>query len=140
MPRYPSVFLGCLVRSPFGVMIAFARFLPDRPLIKNADGTVVGASKVAPDITARKRAQEQKTLLLFEMKHRIKNTLATLQAISNQTLRSTSADERIAFSARLRALGATYDLLTSDQWNVASLAEVVGAALHPFQQTIASDF
>ena len=102
--------------------------------IKEADGTVVGASKVARDITARKRAQEQKTLLLFEMKHRIKNTLATVLAISNQTLRSASAEERAAFSARLQALGATYDLLTSDQWNVASLAEVVRAALHPFQQ------
>ena len=102
--------------------------------IKNAEGVVIGASKVTRDITEHKRAQEQKNLLLFEMKHRIKNSLATVQAIANQTMRSASLEEREAFAARLQSLGAAYDLLTSEQWNRASLAEVVAAALHPFQE------
>jgi hypothetical protein len=48
--------------------------------LKEANGRVIGASKIARDVTERKRAQEQKNLLLFEMKHRIKNTLATVRS------------------------------------------------------------
>jgi len=54
--------------------------------LKDADGRIVGASKIARDITERKRAQEQQKLLVNEMKHRIKNSLATVQAIATQTL------------------------------------------------------
>jgi PAS domain S-box-containing protein len=102
--------------------------------VKDADGVLIGASKVARDITERKRAMEQKNLLLFEMKHRIKNTLATVLGIANQTMRSATPDERGAFAARLQSLGSTYDLLTSDQWDRARLNEVIAGALHPFQE------
>jgi two-component system CheB/CheR fusion protein len=102
--------------------------------VKDAQGRVVGASKVARDITDHKRAQEQKNLLLFEMKHRIKNTLATVQAIANQTLHSASPEERSAFVARLCSLGNAYDVLTSERWDRASLPDVVGAALQAFRE------
>ena len=46
--------------------------------LKDADGRIVGASKIARDITERKRAQEQQKLLVNEMKHRVKNSLATI--------------------------------------------------------------
>ena len=101
--------------------------------VKNAEGVVIGASKVARDITERKRAQDLKNLLLFEMKHR-KNTLATVLAIANQTMRSATSDERSAFTSRLQLLGSTYDLLTSEQWDRAALSDVIGAALQPFQE------
>jgi len=52
--------------------------------LKDANGRIVGASKIARDITERKRAQEQQGLLVKEMKHRIKNSLATVQAIATQ--------------------------------------------------------
>ena len=68
--------------------------------LKDATGKIVGASKIARDITERRRAQERQKLLVNEMQHRIKNTLATVQAIATQTLRS-SPDERDAFVARL---------------------------------------
>ena len=103
--------------------------------VKDADGKVIGASKVARDITERKRSQQQKDLLLFEMKHRIKNTLATVQAIANQTLRTSSAEERSAFVGRLHSLGNAYDLLTTESWDRAALPDVIGAALQPFQET-----
>ena len=45
--------------------------------LKDADGRIIGASKIARDITERKRAQEQQKLLVNEMQHRIKNSLAT---------------------------------------------------------------
>jgi PAS domain S-box-containing protein len=102
--------------------------------VRDGLGNIVGASKVARDMTGPKRAREQKDLLLFEMKHRIKNTLATIQAVANQTLRSVSAEERSAFAGRLHSLGSAYDLLTAEKWDRAPLTDVIGTALHPFQE------
>jgi two-component sensor histidine kinase len=81
----------------------------------------------------RMRAEEAKELLLNESKHRIKNTLATVQAIAGQTLRNTDPDEQKAFLARLHALGEAHDLLTLENWDQAPLREVVGRALKPFE-------
>ena len=102
--------------------------------IKNAEGRIVGASKIARDITERRRAQEQQQLLIAEIKHRIKNTLATVQSIAVQTLRSTSAEERQAFVERLRALAGAHDLVTLESWNRASVHDVVCRALEAFQE------
>ena len=101
--------------------------------LKDGDGRIVGASKIARDITERKRAQEQQNLLVKEMKHRIKNSLATVQAIATQTLNQ-HAEERDAFIARLHALGNAHDLLTSETWQTASLQAIVTQALKPFQE------
>ena len=84
--------------------------------IKSTDGRIIGASKIARDITERKRAQEQQKLLVSEMQHRIKNSLATIQAIATQTLNQ-HAEERDAFIARLHALSNAHDLLTSETWS-----------------------
>ena len=102
--------------------------------IGDADGRVVGASKIARDITERKRAHAQQKLLLAEIMHRVKNTLATVQAIASQTMRRAPAKERDAFTARLHALGKAHDLLTSDSWDRAPLRVIVGSALAPFQE------
>jgi PAS domain S-box-containing protein len=104
------------------------------PLI-DSRGKIIGASKIARDITERKRAQAQQALLLNEMKHRVKNTLATVQAIATQTLRSVSSDERGSFAARIHALASAHDLLTLERWNRASLREVVSEVLRPFQES-----
>jgi PAS domain S-box-containing protein len=81
--------------------------------LKDADGKIVGASKIARDITERKRAHERQKLVVSEMKHRMKNSLATIQAIATQTLNQ-HAEERDAFIARLHALDRAHDLLTSE--------------------------
>jgi PAS domain S-box-containing protein len=101
--------------------------------IKNAEGEIIGASKIARDITERRRAQEQQNLLLGEMKHRVRNTLATVQAIATQTLRSAASEDRDAFLARLRALAGAHDLLTLERWNQAPIGDVVADALNAFQ-------
>ena len=67
------------------------------------------------------------------MKHRIKNSLATVQAIASQTL-NRHAEERDAFIARLHALGNAHDLLTSETWQTAPLHSIVTQALKPFQE------
>jgi two-component system, chemotaxis family, CheB/CheR fusion protein len=102
--------------------------------IKNAEGRIVGASKIARDITERRRSQERQQLLIAEIKHRIKNTLATVQSIAVQTLRSTSAEERRAFVERLSALADAHDLVTLESWNRASVHDVVCRALEAFQE------
>jgi PAS domain S-box-containing protein len=102
--------------------------------VRNADGRIVGASKIARDITERRRTQQQQSLLLNEMKHRVKNTLATVQALAMQTLHGASGAELAAFGARLSALGSAHDLLTLESWNRLSLGDVVAAALKPFDE------
>jgi two-component sensor histidine kinase len=98
----------------------------------DASGRIIGASKIARDITERYRLQEQQKLLIGEMKHRIKNSLTTIQAIATQTLKQPT--ERDSFIARLHALDSAYDLLTSDTWERAPLDEIVARALKPFQE------
>ena len=102
--------------------------------IHNLEGRVVGASKIARDITGEKRLREQQKLLLNEMKHRVKNTLATVQAIAMQTLRGASRAELTAFGARLGALASAHDLLTLESWNRIALDEVITGALVPFRE------
>ena len=87
----------------------------------------------------RMRAEEQRQsaeaanqLLLNESRHRIKNTLATVQAIASQTLRRADPDDLRTFLARLHALGEAHELLTTESWHRASLKEVVDRALKPF--------
>jgi two-component system, chemotaxis family, CheB/CheR fusion protein len=100
--------------------------------LKDAQGKIVGASKIARDITERRRAQERQKLLINEIQHRIKNTLATVQAIATQTLRS-SPEERDTFVARLHALAGAHDLLIDDNWHQAALSDLVAKALKAFQ-------
>jgi PAS domain S-box-containing protein len=102
-------------------------------LLKDVAGKIIGASKIARDITERRRARERQNLLVKEFQHRIKNTLATVQSIATQTFRS-SPDECAVFVARLHALAAANDLLKNDDRHQAALADLVGRALMPFQE------
>ena len=67
------------------------------------------------------------------MKHRVKNSLATIQAIATQTLNQ-HAEERDAFIARLHTLGNAHDLMTAETWERATLHAIVTQALKPFQE------
>ncbi|MDB5570200.1 MAG: signal transduction histidine kinase, partial [Hyphomicrobiales bacterium] len=82
---------------------------------------------VALDITERKRAEEHLMMLNHELNHRVKNSLATVQAIALQTLRDseTLAQARKAFTSRLVALAKAHDLLTNSNWGGADLSDVV---------------
>lgn len=95
------------------------------------DGGVRRLAGVSLDITERKRAEERQKLLVNELNHRVKNSLATVQSIAAQTLRSNSPEFfREAFESRLIALSHTHDLLTRESWEGASLREVVDSELH----------
>lgn len=85
------------------------------------------------DITARKKAEERQSLLIHELNHRVKNTLATVQSLALQTMRSSRSPEAFQddFMARLMALSATHDLLTQTFWESTSLSDVIEAELRP---------
>ena len=85
------------------------------------------------EIQERKRAESTRELLLHEIKHRVKNTLATVQAMAAQTFREAPLSERKAFVARLQALAEAHDLLTQKHWASAEARETVERAMAPFR-------
>jgi PAS domain S-box-containing protein len=96
-------------------------------------GGVRRMAGVSLDVTERKRGEERQRLLLNELNHRVKNTLATVQSIASQTLRSAPdvLSFRDAFEARLLALSQTHNLLTDKKWQGASLHDIVRVELTP---------
>lgn len=95
--------------------------------LRDSSGRIVGASKVARDITDRKRAEQTQRLLIDELNHRIKNTLATVQAIATQTLRraASSADFVDSFNGRIKALARAHGLLTGSSFQGAEITDLV---------------
>lgn len=86
------------------------------------------------EIVARIAAEAHQKLLLDELNHRVKNTLATVQSIAAQSLRHGTdvSSVRDSFEARLIALSQAHNLLTRDNWRGASLAELVRTELAPY--------
>jgi PAS domain S-box-containing protein len=96
------------------------------------NGRAVRLAGISLDITARKAAEEHQRLLLDELNHRVKNTLATVQSIALQTRTPADAKRRDdPFFRRLLALSQAHDLLTEASWQSASLAEVIRRTLDP---------
>jgi PAS domain S-box-containing protein len=94
-----------------------------------------GLLKILRDETAARLAEEQRVLLLHELNHRIKNTLATVQSIAEQTLRASNADPdtRENLTSRLIALSQAHDVLVEESWAGAELHPIVAKALIPFE-------
>jgi two-component sensor histidine kinase len=95
--------------------------------IRDADGAIIGVFVQGHDVTEGVRAAERQKLMIDELNHRVKNTLATVQSIAVQTARS-HADPRTfaeGFQARLLALSHTHDLLTRSHWEGADLAAIL---------------
>jgi PAS domain S-box-containing protein len=99
------------------------------------DGLPTRTLGVALDITEMKKAEEHQQLLINELNHRVKNTLATVQSIASQSLRNagTASEARDAVEGRLFALSRAHDVLTRENWDGAYLREVVQEAIAPFQ-------
>jgi PAS domain S-box-containing protein len=99
-----------------------------------ADGSVKGWVGMNFDITERKEADAQRELLLRELNHRVKNTLAAVMSIALQTFKSSPLpqDFRNAFLARVVALSKTQDLLTRAAWREVRLEELLLTELTPY--------
>lgn len=100
--------------------------------IHDTDGKVIGASKIARDITDRKKSERLQQILVGELHHRVKNVLATVQVIANQSFGSADPERYRAFSDRLRALSQAHSLLTQQSWEGATLHSVVAGVSKAF--------
>jgi two-component sensor histidine kinase len=104
----------------------------ESPLL-DLSGALVGASSTARDITDRRQAEQHRDILMGELNHRVKNSLAVVQAIASQTLRGDISlpDARLAFSERLRVMARAHDLLVTSNWSGTDLASVIEATIDP---------
>jgi two-component sensor histidine kinase len=91
-------------------------------------------AKAGIDATENEAAKRLQHLLLEELHHRVKNTLATVISITSQSLRTAETLEqgRLAVDSRLVALGRAHDLLLQAHWASAKLINVIRAAIEPF--------
>ncbi|MBC7985690.1 MAG: PAS domain S-box protein [Sphingomonadaceae bacterium] len=99
-------------------------------LTRDPDGTPNGFHGIGRDITERKRDERRLRLLVDELNHRVKNTLAIVQSLAHQSFQGDDASgARASFQGRLVALAGAHNLLTSRSWESAELGEVVETAL-----------
>ncbi|HMO41747.1 MAG TPA: HWE histidine kinase domain-containing protein [Phenylobacterium sp.] len=99
--------------------------------IRNAEGEIDGVIGIVEDITARKVEEQRSRALMAEIDHRVKNVLATVQALAQQTAkRTTSVDSFLqAFIGRLKSLGSANELLTAARWRGAAIDHLAAAEL-----------
>lgn len=102
--------------------------------IRDAQGVVTGIFVEGLDVTERTLAAERQRLLVNELNHRVKNSLATVQSITAQTLRSAPdlPTARAAIEDRILSMARAHDMLTRESWAGADLEEIVRGALEPF--------
>jgi PAS domain S-box-containing protein len=103
-------------------------------LIVDHDGHPIGLLSISRDVTERRAFDERRELLIHELNHRVKNTLALVQAIAHQSFPPGAADSerRDIFIARLHTLAGAHDLLTREHWEGVTLAELARAATATF--------
>ena len=102
--------------------------------VKDTAGRVVGASKIARDISEKKQAQARQELLTREIQHRTKNLFAVVLAVVSRSFagKYTVKDAEAAVVSRLRSLGQTHVMLIDKEWQGADLTEIVRAEMGPY--------
>jgi PAS domain S-box-containing protein len=106
-------------------------------ITRDASGAATEVSVIYMDVTERKWVEERQNLLLAELNHRVKNTLASIQSIALQSRLDRPTPEVFGerFEARLGALASAHDLLTQAAWEGASLADAVRRTLAPHMKS-----
>ncbi len=102
---------------------------------RDAVGTARELTAVFMDVTDRKLAERRRNMLIDELNHRVKNTLATVQSIAVLTRANAESPATFGadFEARITALAGAHDLLTRASWEGASMADVLGVTLAPLR-------
>ena len=93
---------------------------------------LIGLAFAVRMATTIARGERLHDLLIEELNHRVKNTLAILQSIATQTFRSASRPEREKFEGRLRALAEAHNLLNTEKWQGSDLQDVIARVLQPY--------
>ncbi len=96
-------------------------------------GNPIALHAIARDVTEAKRAEAHLRLLIDELNHRVKNTLAIVQGIAQQSFKQDMPIEqaRAAFEGRLATLAKAHNLLTEEHWGAVSMRQIVGDAVAP---------
>jgi PAS domain S-box-containing protein len=102
--------------------------------VKNAEGTIVGASKIARDITERKLAEAREKMLMAELDHRVKNVLARVAMVMMSSRDASSSIEEFmqSLSGRINAMAAAHALLSKERWHGVGLDGLVHNQLAPY--------
>ena len=100
-------------------------------MARGADGRPTNVTGIVEDVTARKLEEDQRQTLMAELDHRVKNVLATVQALAVQTARRTTSLDAFLqnFSGRLKAMGSANELLTAARWRGAAIDHLAAAEL-----------
>ncbi len=110
-------------------------FLARAEPMRDEAGQITSWFGSSTDIDAIKQAEQQRTTLIHELNHRVKNTLATVQSLASNSLRTVQPQQaRRAFEGRLLALSKTHDVLTRENWEGAELREVVAEVTRPYAE------
>lgn len=102
--------------------------------IRNVEGKVIGASKIARNITDRKKAEDRINLLAREMDHRAKNVLALVQATVRLTKAETPEGVKSAIAGRIQAIANAHTLFAQSRWEGADLRTLVMEELAPYRK------
>lgn len=136
--------IGTAARERKPYHTTYRALLPDGTLrwleafgrcVEDTDGSLKKLIGICMDITQRKEAEAQREILIAELSHRVKNTLATVVSIARQSF-SKESDARQAyqsFEARIRALAQTHGRLAEAQWSGVSLKTIVDDELAPYR-------
>lgn len=102
--------------------------------LRRADGNVGGCVVTLADVTDSRASEERQALMVKELAHRVRNTLALVMAISQRTAAGSSdlAEFRNLFGQRIEALAATHSLLAAGDWSGLTLEDLVGIELAPY--------
>ncbi|WP_026186839.1 sensor histidine kinase [Ensifer sp. BR816] len=115
---------------------ANGRWLLGRGRVHDRDskGSALTFLGMTIDVTEQQASVQRTRLLLKELNHRVKNTLAMLQSLARQTLRQTSdpAEFMTAFAGRLQAISEAHGLLSDYEWGTIRLAELISKQLKPY--------
>jgi PAS domain S-box-containing protein len=97
-------------------------------------GRIVGASKIARDVTSAKESEQRIRLLMRELNHRVKNQFAVINSMVRETAKRTSEPREFEKSVRERiaALARSHDLLINSEWSGTSLFDLIQEHLKPF--------
>jgi PAS domain S-box-containing protein len=102
--------------------------------LRDAEGKIIGASKIARDITERKRSEAQVSMLAREAEHRAKNLLANVMAMVQRSQADTPDGLKEAIAGRIQALAGVHSLFAKSRWTGAELDSLVKQELSPYSR------
>lgn len=119
---------------PFGVLATHST--QSRTFSQQDSDFIQNVAHVIAAALQRRRAEEQRELMLSELEHRVKNTLAVVQAIISLTARNAQSTTQLvsALSGRIEALARGHMLLTGQQWAACELRDLIELALDPYRR------